>query len=343
MIVLSNVTKRYGAKILFENVSVQLDPGKRYGVTGANGAGKSTLLEMLAAPGRLGRGEHRHPAGAQDRRPRAEPLHLRRAAHPRHRHGGQGRALGGDGREGEAPRRRGRRRDRRAPRRARGRHRRARRLHRPRAKRRSSSSVSAFRSRSTSSRCGRCRPATSSASSSRRCSSGGPDVMLLDEPTNHLDLESIHWLSRFLVDEHKGTLLVVSHDRHFLNSVATHIADVDLPHDHHLHGQLRRVRGRQVREPAARGGDRAGRQEEDRRAAGLRAALRVARLEEQAGPEPPQADREARGRRRDQGRQALEPRPPVRSLRVRQAERARRPADHRRAQGVRRRRSSSTA
>ncbi len=48
MIVLSNVTKRYGAKILFENVTVQFDPGKRYGVTGANGAGKSTLLEMLA-------------------------------------------------------------------------------------------------------------------------------------------------------------------------------------------------------------------------------------------------------------------------------------------------------
>ncbi|MGH7294444.1 MAG: ABC-F family ATP-binding cassette domain-containing protein, partial [Polyangiaceae bacterium] len=49
----------------------------------------------------------------------------------------------------------------------------------------------------------------------------------LDEPTNHLDLESIHWLIRFLVDEFTGTLLVVSHDRHFLNSVATHIADID--------------------------------------------------------------------------------------------------------------------
>jgi ATPase subunit of ABC transporter with duplicated ATPase domains len=56
---------------------------------------------------------------------------------------------------------------------------------------------------------------------------GRPDVMLLDEPTNHLDLESIHWLIRFLVDEFAGTLLVVSHDRHFLNSVATHIADID--------------------------------------------------------------------------------------------------------------------
>jgi ATPase subunit of ABC transporter with duplicated ATPase domains len=51
--------------------------------------------------------------------------------------------------------------------------------------------------------------------------------MLLDEPTNHLDLESIHWLIQFLVDEFTGTLLVVSHDRHFLNSVATHVADID--------------------------------------------------------------------------------------------------------------------
>ncbi|MBX3185419.1 MAG: ATP-binding cassette domain-containing protein [Labilithrix sp.] len=56
---------------------------------------------------------------------------------------------------------------------------------------------------------------------------GRPDVLLLDEPTNHLDLESIRWLEHFLTEEFKGTLVVVSHDRHFLNAVATHIADVD--------------------------------------------------------------------------------------------------------------------
>ena len=56
---------------------------------------------------------------------------------------------------------------------------------------------------------------------------GKPDVLLLDEPTNHLDLESIRWLEHFLINEFKGTLVVVSHDRHFLNEVATHIADVD--------------------------------------------------------------------------------------------------------------------
>ncbi|MEI6667883.1 MAG: ATP-binding cassette domain-containing protein [Acidobacteriota bacterium] len=55
---------------------------------------------------------------------------------------------------------------------------------------------------------------------------GRPDALLLDEPTNHLDLESIHWLRDFLV-RYDGTLIVVSHDRHFLNAVCTHIADID--------------------------------------------------------------------------------------------------------------------
>jgi len=55
---------------------------------------------------------------------------------------------------------------------------------------------------------------------------GNPDVLLLDEPTNHLDLKSISWLEDFLY-RFNNTVVVVSHDRHFLNQVCTHIADID--------------------------------------------------------------------------------------------------------------------
>jgi ATPase subunit of ABC transporter with duplicated ATPase domains len=55
---------------------------------------------------------------------------------------------------------------------------------------------------------------------------GHPQALLLDEPTNHLDLDSIHWLREFLV-RYDGTLIVISHDRHFLNAVCTHVADID--------------------------------------------------------------------------------------------------------------------
>ena len=55
---------------------------------------------------------------------------------------------------------------------------------------------------------------------------GNPDILLLDEPTNGLDLESISWLEEFLMD-FPNTVIVVSHDRHFLNSVCTHVCDID--------------------------------------------------------------------------------------------------------------------
>jgi ATPase subunit of ABC transporter with duplicated ATPase domains len=55
---------------------------------------------------------------------------------------------------------------------------------------------------------------------------GNPDVLLLDEPTNHLDLEAIRWLEEFLIN-FDNTVIVVSHDRYFLNKVCTHIADID--------------------------------------------------------------------------------------------------------------------
>ncbi|WLD91603.1 ABC-F family ATP-binding cassette domain-containing protein [Alkalihalobacillus sp. AL-G] len=55
---------------------------------------------------------------------------------------------------------------------------------------------------------------------------GNPDILLLDEPTNHLDLKATHWLEEFLIN-FENTVIVVSHDRHFLNKVCTHIADLD--------------------------------------------------------------------------------------------------------------------
>jgi ATPase subunit of ABC transporter with duplicated ATPase domains len=55
---------------------------------------------------------------------------------------------------------------------------------------------------------------------------GNPDILLLDEPTNHLDLGAIRWLEEFLL-EYDKTVIVVSHDRHFLNQVCTHMADID--------------------------------------------------------------------------------------------------------------------
>ncbi len=55
---------------------------------------------------------------------------------------------------------------------------------------------------------------------------GNPDVILLDEPTNHLDINAIEWLEEFLIN-YEGTVIVVSHDRYFLNVVCTHIVDID--------------------------------------------------------------------------------------------------------------------
>src|SRR6516164_6971934 len=55
---------------------------------------------------------------------------------------------------------------------------------------------------------------------------GNPSALLLDEPTNNLDLDSVHWLKEYLIEYH-GVLIVISHDRHFLNEVCTHVADID--------------------------------------------------------------------------------------------------------------------
>jgi ATPase subunit of ABC transporter with duplicated ATPase domains len=91
---------------------------------------------------------------------------------------------------------------------------------------------------------------------------GSPDILLLDEPTNGLDLESIAWLENFLID-FPNTLIVVSHDRHFLNSVCTHICDIDFgkitmyPGNYDFWYQMAQILQRQAREMQKRNEEKA--------------------------------------------------------------------------------------
>ena len=71
---------------------------------------------------------------------------------------------------------------------------------------------------------------------------GDPDILLLDEPTNNLDINSIRWLEDVL-NARTSTMIIISHDRHFLYSVCTHMADVDYGDTPRLPGQLRRLHG----------------------------------------------------------------------------------------------------
>jgi ATPase subunit of ABC transporter with duplicated ATPase domains len=226
MILLDKVTKRFGPKILFENVTIQFDPGKRYGVTGANGAGKSTLMEMLAKQDdwdagriemsgglKLGVLEQNHFVYDEQRildTVMAGKTELWAAMSERET------LLAGEVDDAIGVR-----------------------LAELEGIVAEHDGYSA-ESQAAELLVGLGIPAERHAEPMRTLPSGyklrvliakvlfgRPDVMLLDEPTNHLDLESIHWLINFLVDEFTGTLLVVSHDRHFLNQVATHIADID--------------------------------------------------------------------------------------------------------------------
>ena len=226
MLSVSNLAKHFADQTLFEGVSIQFNPGERYGVVGSNGSGKSTLLEILSGREQPSRGEISIPKRAALGVLEQDHFQYEERAHPRRRDDGRRRALAGDGREGAAPGR----------------------------CRSSTSTATATRGWKTSS-CERTatawRPAparssrawgslTESTTSRFRRSSGGfklrvllaqvlaanPDVLLLDEPTNHLDILSIRWLEKFLED-FKGCTLVVSHDHRFLDNVATHIVDLD--------------------------------------------------------------------------------------------------------------------
>jgi ATPase subunit of ABC transporter with duplicated ATPase domains len=225
MILLENLTKRFGPKILFENVSMQFDPGKRYGLTGANGAGKSTLLKMLAGQEdsdtgsiaipqnmRLGVLKQNHFEYDQERILDAVLMGNKALWEAMLE---KDRLLAGEVTD-EIGIRLGE-------------------LEGVIAEENGYVAESEAAELLVGLGIGPEKHAdkmnTLPAGYKLRVLIaqvlfGKPDVLLLDEPTNHLDLDSIRWLESFLID-FRGTLVVISHDRHFLNAVATHVADVD--------------------------------------------------------------------------------------------------------------------
>src|SRR3982075_1773532 len=224
MLSVSNVSMRYGAKILFDEVSTAFTPGRHYGLTGPNGAGKSTFMKLLSGeldpqkgtvvrPRKLGvlsqdqfafdahsvidtviMGNKRLWAALQERD----------AIYAKHdMTDADGRKLGElEGTVGEEDG----------------------------YTAESDASIllqgldipDHLHERMMSEVQGGEKVRVLLA----QALFGHPQALLLDEPTNHLDLDSIHWLQGFL-NQYDGVLIVISHDRHFLNKICTHIADID--------------------------------------------------------------------------------------------------------------------
>jgi ATPase subunit of ABC transporter with duplicated ATPase domains len=224
MLSVSNVSMRYGAKILFDEVSVAFTPGKRYGLTGPNGAGKSTFMKLLSGeldpqkgtvvrPRKLGvlsqdqyafdaftaidtviMGNKRLWAAMQER----DAIYSKPDMTDE-----DGMKLGElegvvgeeDGYTAEAD-----------------------------------AAIlldgldipEEVHNRKMSELQGGQKVRVLLA----QALFGHPQALLLDEPTNNLDLDSIHWLQGFL-NAYDGIVISISHDRHFLNSICTHIADID--------------------------------------------------------------------------------------------------------------------
>jgi len=226
MITVTNVTLRYGKRALFEDVNIKFTPGNCYGLIGANGAGKSTFLKILSGEIEPNKGEVSIPPNERlavlkqnhyeyDEFPVLETVIMGHArlysimkekdaiyAKPDFNDDDGMRAaeLEGefaelDGWQAESDAAElliglGISRD----------------LHdRKMAELTGNEKVRVLLAQALF---------------------GTPNILLLDEPTNHLDIESIRWLEQFLA-KFEGTVIVVSHDRHFLNQVCTHIADID--------------------------------------------------------------------------------------------------------------------
>src|ERR1700721_1421680 len=190
MISVSDVTMRYGSKLLFEEVSVQFISGRRYGLTGPNGAGKSSFMKILS-------GELDPQKGTVVRPRKVGVLRQDQYAFDAFRvidtviMGNKG-------------------------------------LWKALAERDAAILLQGLdipddmHERKMSELQGGQKVRVLLA----QALFGKPQALLLDEPTNSLDLDSVHWLQNFLL-EFQGSLITISHDRHFLNSVCTHIADID--------------------------------------------------------------------------------------------------------------------
>ena len=224
MLSVSNVSMRYGAKVLFDEVSTAFTPGKRYGLTGPNGAGKSTFMKILTGemepqkgtvvrPRKLGvlsqdqfafdayrvidtviMGNKRLWAALEERDRIYEKAEMSDE---------DGMRLGElEGVVGEED---------------------------------------GYTAESDAAillqgldipddaherKMGELQGGQKVRVLLAQALFGHPQALLLDEPTNNLDLDSIHWLQGFL-NVYDGVVIVISHDRHFLNSVCTHIADID--------------------------------------------------------------------------------------------------------------------
>src|ERR1700719_4726952 len=224
MLSVSNVSMRYGAKILFDEVSTAFTPGKRYGLTGPNGAGKSTFMKLLRGelepqkgtvvrPRKLGvlsqdqfafdaytaidsviMGNKRLWAAMQER----DAIY---AKHDMTDEDGM-KLCETEGIVGEED---------------------------------------GYTAESDAAillqgldipdelharKMGELQGGQKVRVLLAQALFGHPQALLLDEPTNNLDLDSIHWLQGFL-NEYDGVVIAISHDRHFLNSICTHIADID--------------------------------------------------------------------------------------------------------------------
>jgi ATPase subunit of ABC transporter with duplicated ATPase domains len=224
MITASGVSMRYGSKVLFEDVTTTFSAGRRYGLTGPNGAGKSTFMKLLTGELDAQKGTVTRPRklGVLRQDQYAFDAHrvidtvimgnqrLWTALAERDRLYGQPELSDEDGMrlgelEGVVGEEDGYSAESDAATLLQG-------LDIP----------DEFHERAMAELQGGQKMRVLLA----QALFGHPEALLLDEPTNHLDLESIHWLEQFLI-RYEGTLVVISHDRHFLNQICTHIADID--------------------------------------------------------------------------------------------------------------------